>query len=59
VLTERQVAAVVQTRSQKKITAPTFDSERAKLDRLLEEAPHREYDDEQRALIAALGLGDR
>lgn len=58
VLTERHVAAVMQTVSAKRVPAPTFDSELAKLDRLLQEAPERHYDDEQRALIAALGLGE-
>lgn len=56
-LTERHVAAVMHAAGAKRVTAPTFDGERAKLDRLLDEAPQRRYSDEQAALIAALGLG--
>jgi hypothetical protein len=36
---------------------PTFETERAKVDRLLTAAKRREYEPEQAALIAALGLG--
>jgi hypothetical protein len=58
VLTERQIAAVMAVNSTKKVTLPTFEAERARLDRLLGEGPERrERDPEQAALIAALGLG--
>jgi hypothetical protein len=57
VLTERHVAAVMLAAGAKKVTVPTFDGERAKLDRLLDEAPRKRYGQEQAALIAALGLG--
>lgn len=57
VLAERQVAMIAQLGGAKGVTVPTFDVERAKVDRLLEEAPRREYEPEQAALIAALGLG--
>jgi hypothetical protein len=58
VLVERQVAAVMLAAgSKKKITVPTFETERGKLDRLLDQQPRREYEPEQAALIAALGLG--
>lgn len=58
VLTERHIAAVFAVNSTKKVTLPTFESERGKLDRLLGEGPERrERDPEQAALIAALGLG--
>ncbi len=56
VLVERQVAAVMTAAGAKRVAVPTFDSERAKLDRLLSEEPRRRYDDEQASLIAALGL---
>lgn len=58
VLAERHVAAVMQTISTKKVGAPTFDGELGKLDRMLEAGPQKQYDEEQRALIAALGLGE-
>lgn len=57
VLAERHVAAVMLAGGAKKVTLPVFETERAKLDRLLEAAPRRERDPEQAALIAALGLG--
>jgi hypothetical protein len=57
VLVERQVAALYAVNSTKKVPVPTFDSERAKVDRLLEQTKRREYEPEQAALIAALGLG--
>jgi hypothetical protein len=57
VLTERHVAAVMAAAGAKGVTVPTFETERARVDRLLEAAPRREYDPEQAALIAALGLG--
>jgi len=57
VLVERQVAAVMLAAGSKKVTVPTFDAERGKLDRLLDQQPRREYEPEQAALIAALGLG--
>jgi hypothetical protein len=58
VLTERHVAAVMQTINSRKVAAPTFETELQKLDRLLQEAPRKQYDGEQAALIAALGLGE-
>jgi hypothetical protein len=57
VLNERQVAMIAKLGGAKKVTPPTFETERHKVDRLLEVAPRREYDEEQAALIAALGLG--
>jgi hypothetical protein len=57
VLNERQVAVVAQLGGAKRVTLPTFETERHKVDRLLEVAPRREYSEEQAQLIAALGLG--
>jgi hypothetical protein len=58
VLAERHVAAVMAAAGAKKVTVPTFETERGKLDRLLGEGPERrQRDPEQAALIAALGLG--
>jgi hypothetical protein len=57
VLNERQVALLAQLGGQK-AAPPTFENERGKLDRLLEQAPRKRYDTEQAALIAALGLGN-
>jgi hypothetical protein len=57
VLVERQVAIAAQAAGAKGVDVPTFDSERARLDGMLGEAPRRRYSDEQAALIAALGLG--
>lgn len=56
-LAERQVAATMKAAGAKNVTPPTFDGELAKVDRLLDQEPQRHYDDEQAALIAALGLG--
>jgi hypothetical protein len=56
VLVERQIAALMAVHSTKKVKLPTFEAERAKVDRLLELTPRREYEPEQAALIAALGL---
>jgi hypothetical protein len=56
VIAERHVAAVMLAAGAKKVTLPVFETERAKLDRLLEAAPRRERDPEQQALIVALGL---
>jgi hypothetical protein len=41
----------------KGVRMPAFETERAKVDRLLTAAKRREYEPEQAALIAALGLG--
>ncbi len=57
VLNERQVAIVAKLGGAKNVKLPTFETERHKVDRLLEVAPRREYSEEQAALIAALGLG--
>lgn len=59
VLAERHVAAVMAAAGAKRVEVPTFESERAKVDRWLEVAPERrrERNPEQAALIAALGLG--
>lgn len=57
VLNERQVAVLAKLGGAKRVKVPTFDEERTKLDRLLGTAPRRQYDPEQAALIAALGLG--
>jgi hypothetical protein len=59
VIAERQVAAVMAAAGAKRVEVPTFDAERARLDRLLDDqpTPRRVYDPEQAALIAALGLG--
>jgi hypothetical protein len=57
VLAERHVAAVMLAAGAKGIRMPTFETERAKVDRLLTAAKRREYEPEQAALIAALGLG--
>ncbi len=56
VLNERQVAIVAKLGGAKRVTVPTFDEERRKVDRLLDLAPRRQYGEEQAALIAALGL---
>jgi hypothetical protein len=56
VLNERQVAVIAKLGGEKG-SLPTFDGERAKLDRLLVEEPRKRYGPEQAALIAALGLG--
>ena len=58
VLNERQVAALARLSGAKRVTLPTFDAERAKLDRLLGTEQRRSYSPEQAAMIAALGLGD-
>jgi hypothetical protein len=58
VLAERQVAATMAAAGAKRVEVPTFEGERARLDRMLDEQPTRRvYDAEQAALIAALGLG--
>lgn len=57
-LNERQVAVVAKLGGDKQATLPTFEEEKARLDRLLGEAPRRAYPPEQAALIAALGLGE-
>jgi hypothetical protein len=57
VLNERQVAVLAKIGGAKNVTVPTFDEQRAQLDRLLGTAPRREYPPEQAAMIAALGLG--
>lgn len=56
VLNERQVAVLAKLGGAKRVTVPTFDAERAKLDRLLGTEPRRQYSPEQAAMIAALGL---
>lgn len=56
VLAERQVAAIMRAGGAKRAVAPTFDAERARLDRLLDVAPRRSYPPAQARLIAALGL---
>jgi hypothetical protein len=56
VLTERQVAAAMKVAGAKNVSEPTFDRERAKLDRVLGADDRPERDPEQAALIAALGL---
>jgi hypothetical protein len=58
VLNERQVAIVAKLGGAKRVTVPTFDEERRKVDRLLDLAPRRQYGEEQASLIAALGLGE-
>jgi hypothetical protein len=58
VLNERQVAVVAKLGGSKTAQLPVFEQEKAKLDRLLGTTPRRQYDPEQAALIAALGLGD-
>jgi hypothetical protein len=58
VLNERQVAVLAKLGGAKRVKVPTFDEERAKLDRLLGTEPRRAYSPEQAAMIAALGLGD-
>lgn len=58
VLNERQVAVLAKLGGDKKARVPTFEQERAKLDRLLGTEPRRQYSPEQAAMIAALGLGD-
>jgi predicted metal-dependent hydrolase len=57
VLAERHVAAVMRAAGAKGGDVPTCESERARLDRLLDDRPRRAYPPEQAALIAALGLG--
>jgi predicted metal-dependent hydrolase len=57
VLAERHVAAVMKAAGAKQVTVPTFEGEKERLDRLLDEQPRRQYDEEQAALIAAIGLG--
>ena len=58
VLVERQCALLAQLGGAKRVTVPTFDGEKQKLDRLLGAEPRRQYSPEQAAMIAALGLGD-
>jgi hypothetical protein len=57
VLAERQVAVAAKVGGAKNVTVPTFEAEKAKLDRLLDVAERRVYSEEQAQLIAALGLG--
>jgi hypothetical protein len=56
VLAERQVAMIAKLGGAKRVDVPRFDVERDRLDRLLTDQPRREYEPEQAALIAALGL---
>lgn len=56
VLNERQVAMIAKLGGAKIAELPTFETERDRLDRLLSDEPRKQYDDEQAALIAALGL---
>lgn len=58
VLNERQVAVIARLGGDRKARIPVFEQEKAKLDRLLGDAPRRHYPPEQAAMIAALGLGD-
>jgi hypothetical protein len=58
VLTERQCTLLAKLGGDKTAKVPTFDGELDRLDRLLQVAPEKQYDEEQRALIAALGLGE-
>jgi hypothetical protein len=58
VLNERQVAVLAKIGGAKKVKVPTFEGERAKLDRLLGTEPRRTYSPEQQAMIDALGLGE-
>jgi hypothetical protein len=57
VLNERQVAMVAKIGGAKRAELPTFDQEKAKVDRMLCDVPRRRYPADQAALIAALGLG--
>jgi len=57
VLSERQVAMVARIGGAKKADLPTFDTEKAKVDRMIADVPRRQYPPDQAALIAALGLG--
>jgi len=56
VLAERQVAVAAKVGGAKNVALPTFEGERDKLDRLLDDQPRRQYGEEQAQLIAALGL---
>lgn len=56
VLNERQVAVLAKLGGDKQARVPTFDSERQRLDRLLELHERKRYPREQAELIAALGL---
>jgi hypothetical protein len=58
VLNERQCALLAQLGGQKNVRTPRFDQELARVNALLADEPRRTYDDEQAALIAALGLGN-
>jgi hypothetical protein len=58
VLNERQVAMIAKLGGSKRRELPVFDTEKAKLDRLLGTEPRRVYSEEQQAMIAALGLGE-
>lgn len=55
-LNERQVAVIAKLGGSKRRDLPTFEKEKAKLDRLLGTEPRRTYTPEQAAMIAALGL---
>jgi len=58
VLSERQVAMIAKLGgSKQRRELPTFEQEKAKLDRLLGTEPRRTYSPEQQAMIDALGLG--
>jgi hypothetical protein len=57
VLNERQCALLARLGGDKRAQLPVFETERGKLDRLLEAQPERQYTQEQRDMIAALGLG--
>jgi hypothetical protein len=56
VIAERQVAVIAKLGGDKRAKLPTFDGERAKLDRLLELHERKRYPRAQAELIAALGL---
>jgi len=56
VIAERQTAALAKVWGAKDVTVPTFEGEKDRLDRLLDDQPRRNYPPEQAALIAALGL---
>jgi hypothetical protein len=57
VLNERQVAVLAKLGGDRRAAIPTFEGEKAKLDRLLDLGERRQYSDEQAQMIAALGLG--
>lgn len=56
VLNERQVAVMAKLGGDKRVRVPTFEQERARLDRILDLGERRQYPRQQAALIAALGL---